>query len=136
MKRVRIFPLYQYTVKSFISHSVFDSNLRIIFSCRTVSFQCHMGAGQPVYFISSLNFLSNWEFGAKNFFLNSGQIIYFLDINHQVLCTPLLHSNVCRDSVPRAIFPLFSHQDPARTCYSVSMGQRQGRREEEGRVKL
>lgn len=69
----------------------------------------------------------------ENFF-NSGQIFNFLlGVNHEVLCTPLSHSNVCRDSVPNAVFPLFSHQDPARTCYSLSMGQRRRGEEKKAR---
>lgn len=121
--------IYQYTGKSFVSHSVFDSNWRI-FCYRIFKFKCHMKLASICI---SLNFLNNWEFGENFFKFRANYLfIYWVSIIRSS-AHPLSHSKVCRDSVPSAIFPLFSHQDPARTCYSLSMGQRQRRREEEGK---
>lgn len=106
--------------QSYISHSVSDSNPRIMFSCTIFSFRCHMELASMCTWFPQFSWHS--EIWRK---------LLFHDLS--LGCQPWgprhsPHSNVCRDSAPSAVCSLFSHQDPAGTCFCLSKGKGQGGR--------
>lgn len=92
--------------------------------------QCHMQL-VGMDFISSLKFLSNWEFGGRASF-NLGQVFCLLIIDHETPHSFISQNQCAQGQYPKCyfslIFPPRSWQKKLMTFYGAELGQkRRGR---------